>query len=82
VIRYQGYWSAASRGGGGARHDRLARGESLFALRGIGREKFDRRAQHWKEGEAALFVLAPPPSASLQACPRAALLDVVSTFLR
>jgi RND family efflux transporter MFP subunit len=52
----------------------LTRGESLFAIRGISQEEFDRRAQAQKEAEAALIVA--------RAAERAAALNVEFTRVR
>jgi RND family efflux transporter MFP subunit len=52
----------------------FARGESLFAIRGISQEEFDRRVQARKEAEAALIVA--------RAAERAAALNVEFTRVR
>jgi membrane fusion protein, multidrug efflux system len=52
----------------------FTRGESLFAIRGISQEEFDRRVQARKEAEAALIVA--------RAAERAAALNVEFTHVR
>jgi RND family efflux transporter MFP subunit len=52
----------------------FARGEALFAIRGISQEEFDRRVQAHKEAEAALIVA--------RAAERSAALDVEFTRVR